>query len=97
MLSTSNSIWCWLGGGGFNDFDDGPWEGGPGGGPWEGSGPGLGPSPRGGIKPLMPSLGPPERGFGGPGSNWQPPTHCVHMRGLPFRATQADIADVSIY
>lgn len=21
--------------------------------------------------------------------------HCVHMRGLPFKATQADIADVS--
>nr|BAN20945.1 heterogeneous nuclear ribonucleoprotein F [Riptortus pedestris] len=75
-------------GGGFNDFDDGPWEGGAGSGPWEGMGP-----PRG-IKPLMPSLGPPDRGFGGgPGANWQPPTHCVHMRGLPFRATQADIAE----
>ncbi|XP_014291697.1 heterogeneous nuclear ribonucleoprotein H2 isoform X3 [Halyomorpha halys] len=83
----------WENRGGFNDYDDGPWEGGPGGGPWDNSGPGLG--PRGGIKPLLPSLGPPDRGFGsGHGGNgWQPPTHCVHMRGLPFRATQADIAE----
>lgn len=32
----------------------------------------------------------PSRG-GGNSSN----VHCVHMRGLPFKATQADIADVS--
>lgn len=24
-------------------------------------------------------------------------THSIHMRGLPFRATQSDIADVSIH
>lgn len=29
-------------------------------------------------------------GGGGPGM------HCVHMRGLPFKATQLDIADVSL-
>jgi hypothetical protein len=23
--------------------------------------------------------------------------HCIHMRGLPFRATQADIADVRLF
>jgi hypothetical protein len=51
----------------------------------------------GGIKPLMASL---DRGFGGGsqggGGGWMPPTHCIHMRGLPFRATQGDIAEVSI-
>lgn len=30
-------------------------------------------------------------GLGGGGGGG----HCIHMRGLPFRATQADIADVS--
>lgn len=29
-----------------------------------------------------------DRGSGG--------VHCVHMRGLPFKATQQDVADVSI-
>uniref|UniRef100_A0A0V0G3S0 Putative splicing factor hnrnp-f n=2 Tax=Triatominae TaxID=70999 RepID=A0A0V0G3S0_TRIDM len=76
-----------MGGGGFNDFDDGPWDQGAGsgsGGPWG--------EPRGGIKPLMGNMD--RGGFGGgPQGNWQPPTHCVHMRGLPFKATQADIAE----
>ena len=35
--------------------------------------------------------------FGGRGGNWNNGTgHCVHMRGLPFRATEMDIADVSV-
>jgi hypothetical protein len=45
-------------------------------------------------------------GGGGGGGNWSSNGaglggggggggHCIHMRGLPFRATQADIADVS--
>lgn len=38
--------------------------------------------------------------YGGGGMNnsnsgWNGPQHAIHMRGLPFRATQADIADVS--
>ncbi|XP_014253054.1 heterogeneous nuclear ribonucleoprotein H2 [Cimex lectularius] len=73
------------GGGGFNDFDDGPWDQNNSGGVWD-----MPSHNRGGIKPLIPNL---DRGnFGGSG-NWQPPTHCIHMRGLPFRASQADIAD----
>jgi hypothetical protein len=45
------------------------------------------------------------RAGGGGGGNWSSNGaglgggggggHCIHMRGLPFRATQADIADVS--
>lgn len=65
-------------GGGFNDFDDDPWDQG---GPWDG--------PRG-PKPLL------DRGYnsgGGGGGGWQPPSFCIHMRGLPFKATQADIAE----
>uniref|UniRef100_A0A0A9YEN4 Heterogeneous nuclear ribonucleoprotein H2 n=2 Tax=Lygus hesperus TaxID=30085 RepID=A0A0A9YEN4_LYGHE len=75
-------------GGGFNDFDDDPWDQG-----WDG--------PRGGgPKPLMGGGGGMDRGFGGSpggggggGGGWQPPSHCIHMRGLPFKATQADIAE----
>lgn len=32
----------------------------------------------------------------GPGNRGGSGLHCVHMRGLPFKATQMDIADVSI-
>ena len=42
---------------------------------------------------------------GGGGGNWTSNGtglgggggHCIHMRGLPFRATQADIADVRLF
>lgn len=42
--------------------------------------------------------------YGGGGHNWNGNmgdrgsggVHCVHMRGLPFKATQADVADVSV-
>ncbi|KAK3886362.1 hypothetical protein Pcinc_009467 [Petrolisthes cinctipes] len=72
--------------GGYNDYDDGPGWGGSGG---YNDGPGWlsGRGGRGG--------GPGLKGnFGGRGSNWNNGTgHCVHMRGLPFRATEMDIAD----
>ncbi|XP_045104186.1 heterogeneous nuclear ribonucleoprotein H2-like isoform X2 [Portunus trituberculatus] len=75
--------------GGYNDYDDGPGWGGSGGyndgpGSWlSGRGGGRGGGP-GGLK----------GNFGGRGGNWNNGTgHCVHMRGLPFRATEMDIAD----
>jgi hypothetical protein len=42
---------------------------------------------------------------GGGGGNWTSngnglgggDGHCIHMRGLPFRSTQADIADVRLF
>lgn len=30
----------------------------------------------------------------GPGNRGGPGIHCVHMRGLPFKASEMDIADV---
>lgn len=37
--------------------------------------------------------------FRGSGDNWSGNSggmHCIHMRGLPFRATEQDIADVRL-
>ncbi|XP_066959796.1 heterogeneous nuclear ribonucleoprotein H3-like isoform X2 [Macrobrachium rosenbergii] len=70
---------------GYNDFDDGPGWGGSGGyndGPGWQNGRGGGRGGPGGMK----------GNFGGRG-NWNDTGHCVHMRGLPFRATEMDIAD----
>lgn len=66
-------------GGGGGGYNDGPgWGQGYGGG-WDG------PGPRGGGGPSM---------GGGGGQGWGGPEgHSVHMRGLPFRATEMDIAD----
>lgn len=65
------------------DYDDG----------WEGNGSGWSNGsggPRG-----MPGRGM-KSGFGGGGNdNWEGGQHNIHMRGLPFRASQQDIADVS--
>lgn len=90
---------------GFGDFDDGPspwgfnssWGGG-------GGGPGIrgNMGGRGGSGMNMNSGGFGSMGRGGRsgGGNWNNGGgmggggHCIHMRGLPFRATQADIADV---
>nr|XP_027228044.1 heterogeneous nuclear ribonucleoprotein H3-like [Penaeus vannamei] len=77
--------------GGYNDYDDGPGWGGSGGyndGPssWQsGRGGGRGGGP-GGMKGNF---------GGGRGGSWSSggTGHCVHMRGLPFRATEMDIAD----
>ncbi|CAG0887832.1 unnamed protein product [Darwinula stevensoni] len=86
------------GGGGYSDYDNG-W--GPGGRdssrmePW-------GPGPRDRMEPY--GMGPGPAGPGGPGpagKDWDDDgprgpggkEHIVHMRGLPFRATEADIAD----
>lgn len=76
------------GGGWGNDMWDRPGPGGRGGG--------------GPPRPLMdgPMDRPMDRYGGGPDSGWDQDDgpddiHIVHMRGLPFRATQADIADVS--
>lgn len=85
--------------GGFNDDGPGPW-----GGNW-GNGGGMrgGPPMRGGGGPGMgmkPNFGGP--GGPGPGMNrngsWNGGGgggggHNIHMRGLPFRATQSDIAE----
>lgn len=32
---------------------------------------------------------------GGGGGGGAPGLHCIHMRGLPFKASEDDIADVS--
>ncbi|XP_042238449.1 heterogeneous nuclear ribonucleoprotein H2-like isoform X2 [Homarus americanus] len=74
---------------GYNDYDDGPGWGGSGGyndGPssWLSGRGGRGGGP-GGLKGNF---------GGGRGGSWNNGTgHCVHMRGLPFRATEMDIAD----
>ncbi|XP_054266493.1 heterogeneous nuclear ribonucleoprotein H-like [Macrosteles quadrilineatus] len=70
---------------GYGDFDDGGWEGN---GPWS-----NGNGPRG-----MQSRGGPKGGPYGGGMNnsggWNNSgQHSIHMRGLPFRAQQTDIAD----
>ncbi|RZF38440.1 hypothetical protein LSTR_LSTR011930 [Laodelphax striatellus] len=81
---------------GFGDFDDGPWEPSP----WNNNRDlrdlrdlrGNGPS-RGGN--MLSSRGNQnsfnDNGGGGPWNDG--PMHVIHMRGLPFRANQADIAD----
>lgn len=83
--------------GGFNDDGPGPWGnwgngGGMRGGPPMRGGPG-GPGGMG----MKPNFG----GPGGPGpgmnrnGNWNGSGgHNIHMRGLPFRASQSDIAEV---
>ncbi|KAG8241960.1 Heteroproteinous nuclear ribonucleoprotein H [Homalodisca vitripennis] len=70
---------------GYGDFDDGPWEGN---GPWSnGSGP-RGMQGRGMKSGSMYGGG--MNNSGGWNGGGQ---HSIHMRGLPFRANQTDIAD----
>ncbi|CAH0765227.1 unnamed protein product [Bemisia tabaci] len=69
--------------GGYGGFDDGPWER-PG---WNGPGAGRG---MGGPMGMKGGFG---MGGGGGGWNRGPAGFSVHMRGLPFRATEQDIAD----
>ncbi|CAL4200949.1 unnamed protein product, partial [Meganyctiphanes norvegica] len=78
---------------GYADYDDGPgWGSGgyndsPGG--WSGGGRGG----RGGPGGMGMKGG--NMGGGRGGSNWNNGTgHCVHMRGLPFRAAEEDIEDL---
>lgn len=73
---------------GYGDFDDGPWDNN---GPWS-----NGNGPRG----MQGGRGMKSGGmYGGGGMNnsgpggWNGSQHSIHMRGLPFRATQQDIAD----
>jgi len=77
---------------GYGDFDDGPWEG-------NGWSNGGGPGPRGPpARGMKPGGGPGGYGGGGgmnnSGGSWNNTgNHSIHMRGLPFRARQEDIAD----
>lgn len=70
---------------GFGDFDDGPWDSNV----WSNGGGPRGLSSRGGpgMKSGMFSSMSNSGGWNSGG------THSIHMRGLPFRATQSDIAD----
>jgi len=87
-------------GGGFSDFDDGPWGDS---GAWDNGGMRGTVRGGGGMKGMGGGL---DRGGGynstgsggwggsvGGGGMDGPGGYCVHMRGLPFRAVQADIAD----
>ncbi|KAK0181942.1 hypothetical protein PV327_000120 [Microctonus hyperodae] len=70
---------------GMSDFDGGPWAGSNNFGSRGGSM---------GMRNNMDMKGGNYRGSGG-GDNWNGNSgiHCIHMRGLPFRATEQDIAD----
>lgn len=81
------------------DFDGGLWGGGGGGGGGGGnnfSSRGSGMGMRGGGMDMKGG-----GNFRGNCDNWNGGNnshmHCVHMRGLPFRATEQDIADVIDY
>lgn len=76
---------------GFGDFDDGPWEPSP----WS-NGRDIRGSSRSSsmINSRGSSL---YGGMNNSGNSWNGggSHHSIHMRGLPFRANQSDIADVS--
>lgn len=76
---------------GFGDFDDGPWEPNP----WS-NGREMRGSSRGSS--IMNSRASSIFGnMSNSGGSWNGggAHHNIHMRGLPFRANQSDIADVS--
>lgn len=69
-----------------SDFDGSPWAG-------SNNFPA-----RGGNIPMRGNIEMKNVNFRGSGDNWSGNSgggmHCIHMRGLPFRATEQDIADV---